>query len=119
MLPTVEDFEQTVTVTAPEFRAPEAVKNSGFLVAPREILKSAAALQDVSRCVQGVPGVVIGTNNFRCSAARRGPTRARWRGRSAGFRSATCYRSGVNAARSSVAKSAGSSHAAKCPPRST
>src|SRR5918993_3166827 len=29
------------------------------------------------------------------------------------------YRSGLNAARSSDAKSAGSSHAAKCPPRST
>jgi Carboxypeptidase regulatory-like domain len=47
-LPTVEDFQQTVTVTAPAFRAPEAVKNSGFLVEPRAILKSAAALQDVS-----------------------------------------------------------------------
>ena len=32
-LPTVEDFQQTVTVTAPAFQAPEAVKNSGFLVA--------------------------------------------------------------------------------------
>jgi len=37
-LRTVEDFEQTVTVSAPAFRAPEAVKNSGFLVEPREIL---------------------------------------------------------------------------------
>ena len=34
-LPKVEDFQQTVTVTAPAFQAPEAVKNSGFLVAPR------------------------------------------------------------------------------------
>ena len=71
-LPPVEDFEQTVTVTAPEFRAPEAVKNSGFLVAPREILKSAAALQDVSRYVQGLPGVVIGTNDFRNDIIVRG-----------------------------------------------
>ena len=71
-LPTVEDFQQTVTVTAPEFRAPEAVKNSGFLVAPREILKSAAALQDVSRYVQGLPGVVIGTNDFRNDIIVRG-----------------------------------------------
>jgi hypothetical protein len=31
------------------------VKNSGFLVEPRQILKSAAALQDVSRYVQGLP----------------------------------------------------------------
>ena len=73
-LPTVEaeDLQQTVTVTAPEFRAPEAVKNSGFLVAPRGILKSAAALQDVSRYVQGLPGVVIGTNDFRNDIIVRG-----------------------------------------------
>jgi hypothetical protein len=72
MLPAVGEFEQTVTVTAPEFRAPEAVKNSGFLVAPREILKSAAALQDVSRYLQGLPGVVIGTNDFRNDIIVRG-----------------------------------------------
>ena len=71
-LPAVEDFQQTVTVTAPAFQAPEAVKNSGFLVAPREILKSAAALQDVSRYVQGLPGVVIGTNDFRNDIIVRG-----------------------------------------------
>ena len=71
-LPTVEDFQQTVTVTAPAFQAPEAVKNSGFLVEPREILKSAAALQDVSRYVQGLPGVVIGTNDFRNDIIVRG-----------------------------------------------
>jgi len=71
-LPRVEDFQQTVTVTAPAFRAPEAVKNSGFLVRPREILKSAAALQDVSRYVQGLPGVVIGTNDFRNDIIVRG-----------------------------------------------
>jgi hypothetical protein len=70
-LPT-ENLQQTVTVTAPAFRAPEAVKNSGFLVAPREILKSAAALQDVSRYVQSLPGVVIGTNDFRNDIIVRG-----------------------------------------------
>ena len=53
------------TVTAPAFQRPEAVKSSGFLVAPRDILKSAAALQDVSRYVQALPGVVIGTDDFR------------------------------------------------------
>ena len=71
-LPRLEGFEQTVTVTAPAFEAPEAVKNSGFLVAPRDILKSAAALQDVSRYVQGLPGVVIGTNDFRNDIIVRG-----------------------------------------------
>ena len=59
-------------MTAPAFQTPEAVKTSGFLVAPREILKSAAALQDVSRYVQGLPGVVIGTNDFRNDIIVRG-----------------------------------------------
>ena len=71
-LPRVEGLEQTVTVTAPAFRAPEEVKNSGFLLGPREILKSAAALQDVSRYVQSLPGVVIGSNDFRNDIIVRG-----------------------------------------------
>jgi len=71
-LPSMENFQQTVTVTAPAFREPEAVKNSGFLVEPRQILKSAAALQDVSRYVQGLPGVVIGTDDFRNDIIVRG-----------------------------------------------
>jgi len=72
ILPASQDFGQTITVTAPAFQPPEAVKTSGFLVAPREILKSAAALQDVSRYVQGLPGVVIGTNDFRNDIIVRG-----------------------------------------------
>ncbi len=71
-LPRVADVQQTITVTAPAFQVPEAVKNSGFLVPPREILKSAAALQDVSRYVQGLPGVVVGTNDFRNDIIVRG-----------------------------------------------
>ena len=71
-LPRVENVQQTVTVTAPAFRQPEEVKNSGFLVEPRQILKSAAALQDVSRYVQGLPGVVIGTDDFRNDIIVRG-----------------------------------------------
>ncbi len=71
-LPKIGGLEQTVTVTAPAFRSPEEVKNSGFLVGPREILKSASALQDVSRYVQGLPGVVIGTDDFRNDIIVRG-----------------------------------------------
>ena len=71
-LPRVENLQETVTVTAPAFQAPEEVKNSGFLVEPRQILKSAAALQDVSRYVQGLPGVVIGSNDFRNDIIVRG-----------------------------------------------
>jgi hypothetical protein len=71
-LPRAENFEQTVTVTAPAFQAPVEVKNSGFVLAPREILKSAGALQDVSRYVQGLPGVAIGSNDFRNDIIVRG-----------------------------------------------
>ena len=71
-LPRVANVEEAITVTAPAFRAPEEVKNSGFLAEPREILKSAAALQDVSRYVQALPGVVIGTNDFRIDIIVRG-----------------------------------------------
>jgi len=71
-MPEVENFQQTVTVTAPAFQTPQEVKTSGFLVEPREILKSAAALQDVSRYVQGLPGVVIGSNDFRNDIIVRG-----------------------------------------------
>jgi len=71
-LPRVESVQQTVTVTAPAFQAPAEVKNSGFVVQPREILKSAGALQDVSRYVQGLPGVAIGSNDFRNDIIVRG-----------------------------------------------
>lgn len=72
MLPRLAGVEQSVTVTAPAFQVADEVKNSGFLVEPRQILKSAAALQDVSRYVQGLPGVVIGSNDFRNDIIVRG-----------------------------------------------
>jgi len=71
-LPRASTIQQTVTVTAPAFTAPEEVKTSGFLVQPLDVLKSAAALQDVSRYVQTLPGVVIGTNDFRNDIIVRG-----------------------------------------------
>jgi hypothetical protein len=71
-LPAAENFQQAVTVTAPAFPRPEASKTSGFLVEPREILKSATALQDVSRYMQGLPGVAIGSNDFRNDIIVRG-----------------------------------------------
>ena len=39
-LPAGGGLRRAVTVTAPAFQAPEAVKNSGFLVEPREILRA-------------------------------------------------------------------------------
>lgn len=65
-------FDQTVTVTASAFVAPEEVKTSSFLVRPSQILTSAGALQDVSRYLQTLPGVVIGTNDFRNDIIVRG-----------------------------------------------
>jgi outer membrane receptor protein involved in Fe transport len=71
-VPDVEAIRQTVTVTAPAFAAPPAVKSSGYLVSPRDVLKSAGALQDVSRYVQSLPGVVLGTDDFRNDIIVRG-----------------------------------------------
>jgi outer membrane receptor protein involved in Fe transport len=71
-VPEAGRIEQEVTVTASAFRVPEEVKTSGVLVQPREILKSAGALQDVARYVQSLPGVAIGTNDFRNDLIVRG-----------------------------------------------
>jgi ligand-binding SRPBCC domain-containing protein len=72
VLPALDGLQQTVTVTAPLFVRPEEVKTSSFLIAPRQIAGSAGALQDVSRYVQALPGVVIGTNDFRNDLIVRG-----------------------------------------------
>ncbi len=71
-LPSMRGLAQTVTVTAPAFLAPEEIKTSTFLIQQAEILTNAAALQDISRYVQTLPGVVIGTNDFRNDIIVRG-----------------------------------------------
>jgi len=71
-LPSLEGLTQSVTVTAPAFGAPEEIKTTSFLIQQTEILTSAAALQDVSSYVQNLPGVVIGTNDFRNDIIVRG-----------------------------------------------
>lgn len=63
---------ETVTVTASAFVVPEEVKTSNFLIRPSQILTSAGALQDVSRYLQSLPGVVVGTNDFRNDIIVRG-----------------------------------------------
>lgn len=72
VLPRPAAVEQVVTVTAPAFATPEEVKTSNFLVRPTQILQGAGALQDVSRYVQTLPGVVIGTDDFRNDIIVRG-----------------------------------------------
>lgn len=71
-LPALEALEQSVTVTEPVFAVPEEVKNSGYLIQPREIFKAAGALQDVSRYLQTLPGVVVGSDDFRNDIIVRG-----------------------------------------------
>jgi len=71
-LPAPLTVAQEVTVRAAAFVAPEEVKNSGYLIQPVEIARSAGALQDVARYVQSLPGVVIGSNDFRNDIIVRG-----------------------------------------------
>jgi hypothetical protein len=72
VLPNTSGLTETVTVSAPAFVAAEEIKNSAFLVSSSDILRSAGALQDVSRYVQTLPGVVIGANDFRNDLIVRG-----------------------------------------------
>lgn len=72
VLPETAGLTQVVTVTAPLFAPPPPIKTSAFLVQPQEIATSAGALQDVSRYVQSLPGVAIGTNDFRNDIIVRG-----------------------------------------------
>lgn len=65
-------LDQSVTVTESVFVAPEEIKNSNYLVRAQEISKSAGALQDVSRYLQTLPGVAIGSNDFRNDIIVRG-----------------------------------------------
>jgi len=71
-LPDLAAFESSVTVSAPAFVPPEEIKSSGFLIDPVEILSGAGTLQDVSRYVQSLPGVVVGSNDFRNDIVVRG-----------------------------------------------
>ncbi len=71
-MPQIEAVQQSITVTEAVFAVPEEVKNSSFLVQPNEILKSAGALQDISRYLQTLPGVLVGSNDFRNDIIVRG-----------------------------------------------
>ena len=71
-LPSLNAGVQSVTVTDAVFIEPEEIKNSGYLIQSREVFQSAGALQDVSRYVQQLPGVVIGADDFRNDIIVRG-----------------------------------------------
>ena len=71
-VPEAAALTETVTVTAAKFVAADEIKTSAFLVGSDDILRSAGALQDVSRYVQSLPGAVIGTDDFRNDLIVRG-----------------------------------------------
>lgn len=71
-LDTIDAVQQSITVSDSVFVAPEEVKNSSFLVTRKEVFQAAGALQDVSRYVQSLPGVAIGSNDFRNDIIVRG-----------------------------------------------
>jgi len=72
VLPRLTGVDEVVTVRASRFVAPEEVKSSVFVVDPAEITSGAGSLQDVSRYLQTLPGVVLGTNDFRNDIIVRG-----------------------------------------------
>jgi hypothetical protein len=71
-LPAFDAVQQSVTVSDSGFVAPEEVKTSSFLVERQEIFKSAGAQMDVSRYVQSLPGVGVGSSSMRNDLIVRG-----------------------------------------------
>ena len=71
-LPRLTGSQQTITVTGSAFLAPEEVKSSGYLVPGKDVWSIAGASQDVSRYVQTLPGVAIGSDDFRNDIIVRG-----------------------------------------------
>ena len=71
-LPEIGTVESSVTVSASEILAPDEVVTSGVLIRNLEIAKSAGTLQDVSRYVSTLPGVVTGSADFRNDIIVRG-----------------------------------------------
>lgn len=61
-----------VTIMATTQSLPEEIKTSGFLVQPEAIRNTAGALQDVSRYLRSLPGVVMGREEERNDLIVRG-----------------------------------------------
>ena len=72
VLPAPLALEQSVTVVGAAAAVLSEVKTSNYLVEPRQVIKDAGALQDVSRFVQSLPGVVLGSSDFRNDIIVRG-----------------------------------------------
>jgi TonB dependent receptor/Carboxypeptidase regulatory-like domain/TonB-dependent Receptor Plug Domain len=71
-LPRIEAPGESITVSASVYVAPEETKSSAYLIGQNEIFKTAGTLQDVSRYIQTLPGVAIGSDDFRNDIIVRG-----------------------------------------------
>jgi len=71
-LATLSPLIQTVTVTATAQALPDEIKTSGVLVPAEAVQDSAGSLQDVSRYLQSLPGVVMGGQEERNDLIVRG-----------------------------------------------
>ena len=71
-LPDVAAVETSVTVSAAALPVPDEVVSSGVSIQNREIAKTAGTLEDVSRYVSTLPGVVTGSADFRNDIIVRG-----------------------------------------------
>jgi hypothetical protein len=65
-------LQQSIEIRESFFLAPEEIKTSQFVIPAPEINSSPAALKDISRYVQTLPGVLFGTNDFRNDLIVRG-----------------------------------------------
>ena len=71
-LPEVGAVETSITVSASAVTTPDEVVTSGVRIQSREIAKVADGLQDVSRYVATLPGVMTGSADFRNDIIVRG-----------------------------------------------
>lgn len=72
VLPEVGAVETSITVSASAVTTPDEVVTSGVRIQSREIAKVADGLQDVSRYVATLPGVMTGSADFRNDIIVRG-----------------------------------------------
>ncbi len=71
-VPRIGVVRESLTVTPEVFTMPEEIKSSAYTATGSDIFKSAGTFQDVSRYVQTLPGIAIGSNDFRNDIIVRG-----------------------------------------------
>jgi hypothetical protein len=72
LVPMLGVVRESLTVTPEVFTVPEEIKSSAYIATGEEIFKSAGTFQDVSRYVQTLPGIAIGSDDFRNDIIVRG-----------------------------------------------